>query len=252
MCIITCVVAVQGPIPISPHFNINGTAYTVAGIENGSLPGVAVTHNTTHYALVFTCAPMQYQCDLSGEQSSDIISVEPDVGKCISATSTINGPSTEHTSNGPLRTATLHPTSLLPSVSPTLFDNRTTNGTVPYSVPFYMWLIGASGCIVIILCIIGVVAFVLKTAFFFVSCGHSPSMNPIQAQDSGPSKVVLSNISYPLTEIKVQSPLPAVYHDVISDTDSVSSRPEQRVSSPEPEELALPGGIRLLTESTDT
>ena len=77
MCIITCVVAVQGPIPISPHFNINGTAYTVAGIENGSLPGVAVTHNTTHYALVFTCAPMQYQCDLSGEQSSDIISVEP-------------------------------------------------------------------------------------------------------------------------------------------------------------------------------
>jgi hypothetical protein len=161
-------------------------------------------------------------------------------------------------SNGPLRTSGIvRTTNLLPSVSPTVSDDRTTNGTVPHIVPLYVWILGgAFGCFVIILCIFGVVA--LKVTFVFLKCGHSSGMDPVQAEDNGPSKVVLLMNSFPIRERDGDSPPPLFHIDDASinsdanDNDDVHDRPEQRVSSPEPDELALPGEIRLLRKPVDT
>ena len=76
---VTCVVSVEGDIPVSPTFELNGTAYTAQGIKNNSL--AEVDDNSTHYTLLFPCAPLTYRCYLVGGSSSSAVTVE--ASECI-------------------------------------------------------------------------------------------------------------------------------------------------------------------------
>ena len=74
-CAITCIVSVEGILPISPHFEFNGTHYTVQEIKRSSV--AVIDYNDTVYTLTFPCSPSTFRCYLEGDTSSRYVAVSP-------------------------------------------------------------------------------------------------------------------------------------------------------------------------------
>ena len=77
---ITCVVSVEGDIPVSPTFELNSSKlYTAQEINKSNIAVVDI--NSTHYTLMFPCGPLTYRCFLKGGSSSINVTVE--ASECI-------------------------------------------------------------------------------------------------------------------------------------------------------------------------